>query len=260
MAAEPMSASLVKSLSLPGNQPAPQGYYRSRLFSIPFSTNPLVAAAAPLFSLLERISLSPTLPAINNLRDSIEHELHAFNSRLIDKNSDELDALATYLMCATIDELLGKSCLRVHGDASEFRAFTPLSYDGIGPEQRFFDIVYHIKEQPNQYLDLIELAYYCLIAGFEGQQHQRANGRMELDNLIEELFQLIQQYRVNQPHQLFRKQRKMDVSPTNYKRWMILGGICAGLFVSVLSASYLVLENKVKTVQFSHTVLAKLDD
>lgn len=261
MAAEPMSASLVRSLSLPGNQPAPQGYYRSRLFIVPFTTNPLVAAAGPLFSLLERLCVSPTLPDINSVRDNIEHELHAFNSRLCGKTgTDDLDAMATYLLCASIDELLGKSYLRLHGNSAEFRAFTPLSFDGVGPEERFFDIVHHIKERPNQYLDLIELAYYCLIAGFEGKQHQQADGRMILDNLIEELFQLIQQYRVNKSHQLFRNHKKIDVPPDSYKRLLILGGICLGLLISGITASYVLLESKVKAVQFGHAVIAKLDD
>ena len=55
----------------------------------------------------------------------------------------------------------------------------------------FFGIVTYIKQRPNQYLDLLELAYYCLITGFEGEQHGKADGRQTLDNLIEELYQLI---------------------------------------------------------------------
>ncbi|MGQ3891354.1 type IVB secretion system protein IcmH/DotU [Legionella sp. CNM-4043-24] len=261
MAAEPLLASLVKRLPLPGNQPAPQSYYRSRLFIVPFTTNPLVAAAGPLFSLLERLCVSPTLPDINSIRDNIEHELHAFNSRLCGKTTaDDLDAMGTYLLCATIDELLGKSYLRLYGSPAEFRAFTPLSYDNVGPEERFFDIVNHIKERPNQYLDLIELAYYCLIAGFEGKQHQRADGRMNLDNLIEELFQLIQQYRVNKSHQLFRSHKKIEVPSNSHRRVLILAGLCVALLVSSITASYVLLENKAKAVQLGHTVIARLDD
>lgn len=261
MAAEPLSASLVKSLSLIDKQPAPQGYYRSRLFVVPFTTNPLVAAAGPLFSLLERLSISQTLPPIANIRGNIEHELHAFQSRLNSNHSaEDLDAIANYMMCATIDELLGKSYLRVYGTAAEFIAFTPSSLDDAGPQDRFFDIIDYISERPNQYLDLIELSYYCLIAGFEGKHHQRADGRMVLDNLIEELYQLIQQYRVNKTHQLFRTPKKMEAIPQSYKRAIIISSICVGLLLSGITASYALLENKAKAVQFGHNVIAKLDD
>jgi type VI secretion system protein ImpK len=261
MTAEPISAFLVKKISLPANQPTPQAYYRSKLFIVPFSTNPLVAAAGPLLSLLERLCLSPSLPPISSIRENIEHELRAFHSRLNGKAyTEELDAIAHYILSATIDELLGKSYIRLYGKPAEFQAFTPLSFDEIGPEQRFFDIINHIKERPNQYLDLIELAYYCLIAGFEGRQHQKADGRLVLDNLIEELFQLIQQYRVNKEHNLFKETKKMEIPPKNHRQLMIVGLISLGLLISGYTVSYVLLENKAKAVQFGHAVIAKLDD
>lgn len=261
MTAEPISASLVRKLSLPGNQQLPQGYYRSKLFIVPFATNPLVAAAGPLFSLLERLCVSPSLPVINSIRENIEHELRAFNSRLEGKNhTDELNALGHYLLCATIDELLGKSYLRLYGQPAQFQSFTPLSFDTIGPEQRFFDIINHIKEHPNQYLDLIELAYYCLIIGFEGSQHGKADGRLVLDNLIEELFQLIQHYRVNKTHQLFKDSKKQAINPSNYKKPLIIGLISLSLLISSYLISFFLLEDKAKAVQFGHSVINQLDN
>lgn len=261
MTAEQISASLVTRLSLPGNQQVPQAYYRSKLFIVPFTTNPLVSAAGPIFSLLERLCVSPSLPAINSIRDNIEHELRAFHSRLNGKShAEEIDAIGHYLLCATIDEVLGKSYLRLYGKSAEFQAFTPLSYDNIGPEERFFDIIKHIKEQPNQYLDLIELAYYCLITGFEGNQHGKADGRLVLDNLIEELFQLIQDYRVNKEHQLFKEQKKHEIPPKNHKQMVLISLITMGIIVSSYLLSYLLLENKAKAVQFGHTVITQLDD
>ena len=59
----------------------------------------------------------------------------------------------------------------------------------------------HLKEKTHQYLDVIELAYYCLITGFEGENHALADGQQTLGNLIEELHQLINQHRVYKPHQ-----------------------------------------------------------
>ena len=263
MAAENLSATYVNQLqlSLPGTQRLPQGYYRSKLFIAPFTTNPLVAAAGPLLSLLERLFLTPSLPPITSIRDNIEHELRAFHSRLNSKAyTEELDAIAHYLLCATIDELLGKNYIRLYGKIAEFQAFTPSSHDDQGPQKRFFDIINYIKQKPNQYLDLLELAYYCLITGFEGEQHGRADGRQVLDNLIEELYQLIHQYRVNKTHRLFHEKKNVDSFPKNRKPLLAVSLIAVGVLALSYFTSFILLDKQAKTVQFGHIVTAKLDD
>lgn len=260
MTAEHYSATFVSRLSLSDTLKIPQGYYRSKLFIAPLTTNPWVAAAGPLLSLLERLYLTPSLPPINSIRENIEHELRAFHSRLANEKNEELDAIAHYLLCATIDELIGKNYLRLYGKIAEFQAFTPFPYDEKGPQRRFFDIISHIKQRPNQYLDLLELAYYCLIAGFEGEQHGRADGRQVLDNLIEELYQLIQQYRVNKQHHLFHKQKDIDDFPKNRKPWIAVTIISLTVLATSYFTSHLFLEKQAKTVQFGHQITAKLDD
>ncbi|VEG90780.1 type IVB secretion system protein IcmH/DotU [Legionella spiritensis] len=261
MAAEHFSVSLVSRLSLQGTQQMPQGYYRSKLFIVPFTTNPIVAAAGPLLSLLERLCVSTSLPPIRSIRENIEHELRAFHSRIHGKEyNEELEAIANYLLSATIDELLGKSYLRFDGKMAEFNSFTPASYDSVGPEERFFDIINYIKERPNQYLDLLELAYYCLISGFEGKQHGRANGRQILDDLIEELYQLIRQYRVNKSYRLFKEQKKTEAPSSNRKPILAICFLSLGLLIAGYWVSHAVIEHKAKTVQFGHHIVAKLDD
>lgn len=261
MAAEQLSVSFVSRLSLPGTHKMPQGYYRSKLFSTTFTTNPLVAAAGPLLSLLERLCIAPSLPPIESIRENIEHELFAFYSRLHAKtHTEELEGLAHYLLCATIDELIGKNYLRIYGHISEFRAFTPSSHDDKGPQQRFFEIVSYIKQNPNQYLDLLELAYYCLITGFEGEQHGRPDGRQVLDNLIEELYQLIHEHRVHKPYRLFHEQKPVVNFPKDRKPLILVGIIAVAVLTASFFASYIFLEKQAQSVQLGHTLTAKLDD
>ncbi len=108
MLAQSYSASLTSRFAIPDNQHISQGYYRSKLFINPSTTNPLVAAAGPLLSLLERLSISPTLPSLISMRNNIEHELNAFRCRLItEQYSEEFITIAYYLFTATIDELVG---------------------------------------------------------------------------------------------------------------------------------------------------------
>lgn len=261
MTAEHYPASLVSRLALFGTHQEPHGYYRSKLFIAPFSTNTLVAAAGPLLSLLERLCLSPSLPPIENIRDNIEHEMRAFHSKLdASKYPSDLTSITNYLLSATIDEILGKSYLRVYNLAAEFNSFTPLTRDGGQPQQRFFEILNYIKERPNQYLDLIELAYFCLIAGFEGEYHLKADGRQVLDNTIEDLYQIIKQYRFNKPHRLFNENPIPKIIKQNYKAAIVSAVIAASIVVCAFLTSQVLLENKAKTVLFGHTQLAMLEN
>lgn len=260
MAAELYRTSLV-SPPVQSGALAPQGYYRSKLFIAPFSTNTLVAAAGPLLSLIERLCLSVSLPPIESIRDNLEHELKAFHSKLdASKYAADTMGLAQYMLSATLDELLGKSYLRVYQLATEFKSFTPLTSDGAEPQQRFFDILDYVAERPNQYLDLIELIYFCLLAGFEGQHHGKADGRQILDNRIEQLYQIIQQYRFNKPQRLFNENPLPKVSKKNYKTAIMTAVIAASVVAVVFISSHIVLENKARTVLFEHTQLAMMEN
>jgi len=261
MTTEHYSTSLVSRLSITAPLSVPKGYYRSKLFIAPFLTNTLVAAAGPMLSLLERLCLSHSLPPIEDIRDNIEHELRAFHSKLdASKYPLDLISIAHYLLSATIDELLGKSYLRVYNLAAEFKAFTPLTSDGAQPQQRFFEILNYIKERPNQYLDLIELIYYCLLAGFEGEYHLKADGRQVLDNHIEDLYQIIQHYRFNKPHRLFNDNPLPKTFKKSYKPTLIAAVIALGLMTLTFLGSHTLLENKAKSILFGHSQLALLDN
>ncbi|MGL5741473.1 MAG: type IVB secretion system protein IcmH/DotU [Legionella sp.] len=261
MTVEHYPASLVSHRSVDsGTMLIPQGYYRSKLFIAPFSTNALVAAAGPLLSLLERLCLSPSLPPIENIRDNIEHELLAFQSKMdASKYPVDFIAIAHYLMSATIDELLGKNYMRVYQITAEFKAFTPLTQDDALPQFRFFEILNYIKERPTQYLDLIELVYFFLIVGFEGHYHLKADGRQVLDNYIEDLYQIIQKNRFSQPKRLFNENPMPKTVKKNYKAIIITAVAAITVVALAFFSSQYLLENKAKKVLFGHSQLALLD-
>ncbi|GGI89853.1 type IVB secretion system protein IcmH/DotU [Legionella impletisoli] len=260
MIAEPYSASLVSRFAVPEKHRVPQGYYRSKLFIASSATNPVIAAAGPLFSLLERLCVTQTMPPVEEIRKNIEHEIHAFHSRLLGQEyANELIIIAKYLLSATIDELLGKNYLRVYGTPAEFKAFTPSALDDEGPQKRFFEITLYLKDHANQYLDLLELAYYCLIAGFEGEYHLKPDGRQALDNLIEEVYQVIQIHRVHKPLHLFKEQSATTHTSSNHKSLLTVGVLAVGVLIAVYLFSNILLEHKAKNVIKGHTLLASLD-
>lgn len=205
MLAESLSATFIKQISPIQHYPVELGYFRSKLFVTDSFTNPLIAAASPLISLLERLNIATQLPETVMLHEHIQHEYKAFFSRMrAQQYAEEFLTIANYLLCATTDELLGKNYLRLSGEIKSFKAFTPITLDNIGPQEQFFNILNQLLLEPEQFLDLIELTYYCLLIGFEGKYYHTNHARIELDNLIENLFQIIHKYRSNQKHKLFK--------------------------------------------------------
>ncbi len=234
MSRECSSALMLQQFNVPQTSLPEQIYYRSKLFTQPSTSNPLLAAANPLFSLLERFSSTQSLPPIDSLRTTLEHEWHAFRSNVSSlKYLNECVVVAEYLMSSTLDELLGKTYLRVEGKPVEFIAFTPSSPLESNTQSHFFPLIDYMKERVNHYLDLLELAYYCLISGFEGEFHLKADGRQALDNLIQELYDLILIHRSHQSIKLFKEPPLAPpASVQKAYRWLwkpcLIGLICSG--------------------------------
>jgi len=250
MTVEPLSPLLIRTLSQTESFTPALSYYRSRLFIVPFGNNPLVAAASPVFSLLDRLSISSTLPPVEQLRKNIEHELRAFDSRLQNCSEQiEINRLARFMLCATIDELVGKNYLRLQKEDIHFKAFSNSNNDEKTPQDLFFELLSVIKKQPQLYLDILEFAYFCLIAGIEGPYHNKPTGRQQLDGLLEELYHTILQHRPHRPsHEntqpLITKTAKKNLFHKKNIGW-------AGLFLLISIAAwthYHALDNKIKQI------------
>jgi len=262
MSTERACAVFLNELEIPTSLPVQQGYYRSKLFGALPATNPILAAASPLFSLLERFSATETLPHIDSIKEHIDHEWKSYRSRLAGlKYTEEFVVVAEYLMSATIDELIGKTYLRIDGKPAEFISFTPSSLSDTGPEKRFFDIVTIIKNRAHQYLDLIELAYYCLICGFEGEHHLRADGRSTLDHMIHELYELIQQHRAHKPIRLFKEPQ--PVIQTHQDKYHPILLKCAafgiGVIIVLCLISQSIIDYQAKTLFLEQTKRTEMD-
>ncbi|MCX7115893.1 MAG: type IVB secretion system protein IcmH/DotU [Gammaproteobacteria bacterium] len=261
MADENVIASLLPLVTSTQSEPGSRGYYRSKLFSVQDALSPFVSAANPIFSLLDRFSAASFLPAVDKVRVNIEHELRAYHSRLQSQpHSETQNAIAYYLLCVTIDEVLVRSYLRLYQRAPVFKAFTPASYSEEEPGEKFFSLLSHLKKRPFDHLPLLELAYYCLMAGFEGKQHQRPDGRQRLEDEIDELFRLIQQYRQEVRRTLFEQVKGLSPIVKPYKQLIIIG--CC-LLVSLWVAfdlSQFFLERQAKKIRFAPTFITTLDE
>ena len=225
--------------------PKELGYYRSKVYTFYQQSNPLLSAAQPVFSCIERIKLYKAPPQLTLIQDSIRHELNAFRSKVsLSHYSQEYITIACYLLSATVDEILAKVYQSSQKEQVSFKAFTPIASDNIGPEQRFFDILELILETPNQYLDLIELAYLCLNSGFEGKYHFEVTGKQQLDDIIEKLFNVLEQYKSNKKHQFFNDHQVNVQTEKVATPWYLITIACISIVIISFIISQFTINNE----------------
>ncbi|OGV28410.1 MAG: hypothetical protein A3F18_08685 [Legionellales bacterium RIFCSPHIGHO2_12_FULL_37_14] len=237
-------------------------YYRSKLYSLPDELSPFVSAANPIFSLLDRIALAKDLPAPFRVLGNLDHELKAFYSKLNSQKHCSVvqNSLAYYMLTATVDEILARSYMRLYGKVVEFKAFTPLTYSEEEPQVKFFSILALLKQKPLDYLPLIELAYYCLMTGFEGQYQGKPDGRQILEAEIDALFRLISQYRPCFSVNLFTPIKAESKTQKPYYHILILlAFVLSALFVTVF-ISETSIESKANELRFNPAFITSVDE
>lgn len=208
-------------------------HYRSKLYTSSIGVNPLVAAAHPLFSILDRINLSEKPPELTSLQDNIAHELQAFTTNIsVSEHSEEVALLARYLLCATIDEVIEKAYLR-----HNLPYVSQTSHD-MSNQAPFFQILEKTLLKPDFYLDLIELGYFCMMTGFEGQYRNEPHGKQALENWLDNLYQVIIAHKPPTVEKLFVSavptRRFLKVKPFPWRRSLLIfiGLMTLGYFVA----------------------------
>lgn len=162
-------------------------YYRSRLFTANTGTNLLIASAQPLLILISRLIHTPQLTELQTLQQQLPHEIQAFTTRAQGFGySEHFVSLACYLLCTALDDIIEQIGI-IHGTPTT--AMAKLQIDGHS--DKFFALVNQLQLQPSSYIDLIELSYLIICVGYCGNYRFSANGRVELENCLENLYQVI---------------------------------------------------------------------
>lgn len=212
-------------------------HYRSKLYTSKIGVNPLVTAAHPVFSILERINLSDKPPELALLQENFSHELQAFMTKAkSSEHTQEMILIAHYVLSATIDEVVEKACHKNNQHALHTRV---ISLNAIGdidainsmqdkhshthseinpdinPDNHVFDILENAMIKPNFYLDIIEFIYFCIITGFEGKYRTDPNGKQALENTLDALHKTIQEHKPSNIEKLF-------IQPTSTQRFASL--------------------------------------
>jgi type VI secretion system protein ImpK len=158
-------------------------------------TNRLVAAAAPLLALASRIRSVPAQGDIEGLRQRVITELETFRGRgqAAGATPDQIRA-AHYALCATIDDLMSNTPWGSNSLWASQGMVSTFHTDVKGGE-RFYDLLAHLRKDPNRNANVLELMYLCLSLGFEGRLRIQPGGAAEHGRIREELHGILRNIR-----------------------------------------------------------------
>ncbi len=157
--------------------------------------NPLLAAAASLLALLARLRNTARAPDAGDLRERAVVELRRFEqtARGAGISMDQLRP-AHYALCATLDDVV---LATPWGNESAWasRSLVSTFHQQVRSGEGFFAVLKQVMQSPAANLPVLELLYFCLSLGFQGQYRLSQRGPAELDRVREELYTLIARHR-----------------------------------------------------------------
>ena len=193
-------------------------YYRSHLYTSYQGINPLITAAHPLLSIIDRLQLSRKIVTNTDFYNNLKYELEVFNNRALSADYDEETIfIGHFLLSASINEKVQEQ--------ENFDTFTllmpePIEHsinDSSNPDEQFFKILDKIIDKPDHYLDLLELVYLCLSLGFEGKY--KKSGNDDLKNIAAKLFKIISKQKCYKKKSLFASSENKPPEHTKSSKW-----------------------------------------
>jgi type VI secretion system protein ImpK len=159
--------------------------------TLTIGTTPLLAAASPLLQLLARLRNTLQPPDSGDLRERAARAMRDFEiaGRQAQIPVDQLRP-AHYALCASLDDVVLATPWGSQGPWAQ-RSLVSTFHQEVKSGERFFDILGQIKQNPGQFLAVLELMYVCLSLGYMGRYRLSPRGPAEIDRLREEVYAVI---------------------------------------------------------------------
>ncbi|MDD2877800.1 MAG: type IVB secretion system protein IcmH/DotU [Acidiphilium sp.] len=158
-------------------------------------STPLLAAAAPLLQLLARLRNTLQPPDSGDLRERAARAMRDFEiaGRQANVPVDQLRP-AHYALCASLDDVVLATPWGSQGAWAQ-RSLVSTFHQEVRSGERFFDILTQIRQNPGNFLPVLELMYVCLSLGYMGRYRLSPRGPAEIDRLREEVYATIRRAR-----------------------------------------------------------------
>lgn len=218
---------------------------QSKIYNISTIVNPLVAAASPLLALATELHHLHQAPDIDKLHRLLCHEIRTFEVLCTQHNySPSIILAARYMLCALLDEILLTATWSHQLNWAPHKLLNTIVQDRM-PENMFFLILEKSSKEPDRYLDIIELCYFCLCHGFKGRYLNQQHADNHLNALMDKLYQIIINQRGEYSRQLVINNQPLKQLKQRRYLWKIHPVIAATLIsVGILTAAFLTYNHK----------------
>lgn len=170
-----------------GAQPA----WQSSEPEIPSGNSPLIALANPILNLVYQIRTLVHNADPDRLRTYLADEIRRFDAAAKAQGIPaEHIVAARYCLCTVLDEAAAQTPWGGSGAWSKNSLLVTFHNETWGGE-KFFQLLAKLAQTPAQYIDVLELMYYCIALGFEGRYRIVSNGQSQLENLKRRLADII---------------------------------------------------------------------
>lgn len=157
--------------------------------------NPLVDAAAYLFSIIGKLKYLKSYRHLSKLQKELIQEVNHFqDSTKVLGYSSEYIIVSRFALCATMDDVIANTFWGGQGQWDNYSMLTVFNQDAMNHE-RFFIILERVIKDPDQYIDLMELMYICISLGFKGNYRATEYGTTQLDQITNALYRRIRLHR-----------------------------------------------------------------
>lgn len=162
--------------------------------------NPMVDAAANLFSILGRLKQLKSYRHLSKLQQELIQEIQTFQTAVKTQGySAEHILVSRYALCATFDDLIEHTPWGREGQWHPYSLLHIFHPDSSGHD-RFYIILERLLKEPALYIDILELMYICLSLGFEGPYRATSDNSdqfnyFHFEKIIQGLYQHIRAYR-----------------------------------------------------------------
>jgi type VI secretion system protein ImpK len=157
--------------------------------------NPLVDAAAYLFSIIGKLKQLKSYRHLSKLQKELIQEINHFQETAKTQGySSEYILVSRFALCATIDDVIANTIWGGQGQWDNYNMLSVFNQDAMNSE-RFFVILERIIKEPSQYIQVMELMYICLSLGFKGNYRTTEYGTSQLEQITNALYKRIRIFR-----------------------------------------------------------------
>ncbi len=231
---------------LPFRAPAPSAAYvdptppGAREF-LAGGLNPLVQAASPLLLLAGQLRGTLSSPDLAGLRRYTLDEIRRFEERARSSGvANENVVAARYAICAALDEAVLSTPWGAQSEWAQQPLLVALHREAWGGE-KFFEMLDRITQDPNRFIDLMELQYLCIAFGFTGKYQVLDRGHARLAEVHHDLYRKIRAHRGTVPTDLALNWRGVEDRRNRlirYIPWWVVGAAALAILAVTFTVYY----------------------